>query len=454
MSQSSETNLNNYKNRIFFFFLLLLLLPLFQLVVPFTKETPLDGVDLPSPLPEFTTRSWLNEEYQKNYSLAFEQNIGFHSSLVRLRNQINYSVFDFSDIADVVVGKEGYLFLKPYTNAVTGADFVGDEYINIQARKMKTIQTELKKKNIDFFIVLAPGKGSFYSEFIPDKIMSSAKPDSTNYTCYKKMLLEQEVNCLDLNSYFLSIKNSEKHPLYSTTGVHWTEYGCYVAGKAIVAYIENIRTINLPNIKLQSIEMLDLSGKHSSDYDAACLMNIITTVPHPTYAIPKLQFVSDSSTTKPRFLCIADSYFAGITNTGIPSNVFSDYQYWLYYDRIYQSYLKEKKVAELNLENEIKKKDVICLLATDASLAPFPFGFVDEVYELYAKKDANYYALKKKEFKCSVLNILATIQKKESKAWRDIMIENARKKGISEMEEFIANAIWIYEQQQLKIKSE
>ena len=454
MTRFSETNLIKTKQGIFLLFVLILLLPLFQLILPFAKETPLDGVDPPPPLPEFSISTWLNEDYQKNYSLAFEQNIGFHSSLVRLRNQINYSVFSFSDIADVVVGKEGYLFLKTYTNAVTGADFVGDEYINIQTQKMKTIQTELKKKNIDFFVVLAPGKGSFYSEFIPDEIMKSAKPDSTNYTCYKKRLLEQEVNCLDLNSYFLSIKKSEKHSLYSTTGVHWTEYGCYIASKEIVAYIEKIRKINLPKIKLQSIKMLDLSGNRSSDYDAACVMNIFATVPHPTYAIPKLQYISDSTTTKPRFLCVADSYFAGITNTGIPLNVFSDCQYWLYYDRIYQSYLKEKKVAELNLKNEIEKKDVVCLLATDASLAPFPFGFVDKVYELYAKKDANYYALKKKEFKCSVLNILATIQKKESKAWRDIMIENARKKGISEMDEFIANSIWIYEQQQLKLKNE
>lgn len=452
MARVSEATLIKIKQGILFLFLLIMLLPLFQLVLPFTKETPLDGIDPPSPLPEFTPSTWMNEEYQKNYSLAFEQNIGFHPSLVRLRNQINYSVFNFSDIADVVVGCDGYVFLKPYTNAVTGADFVGSEYIHIQTQKMKTIQTELKKKNIDFFVVLAPGKGSFYSEFIPNKIMKSAKPDSTNYICYKKRFLENEVNCLDLNSYFLSIKNSEKYPLYSTTGVHWTEYSCYVASKEIVAYIEKIRKINLPKIKLQSIKMLDMSGNHSSDYDAACLMNIFTTIKHPTYAIPKLQYISDSTTTKPRFLCVADSYFAGITNTGIPSNVFADYQYWLYYDRIYQSYLKEKKVAELNLKNEIEKKDVICLLATDASLAPFPFGFVDKAYELYAKKDAAYYALKKKEFHYCILNTIKNIHK--NKAWKSSLIENAKRKNISELDEFIENALWLYKEQQLKLRDE
>lgn len=452
MARFSETDLTKTKQGILLLFVLIMLLPLFQLVLPFAKETPLDGIDRPPPLPEFTPSTWLNEEYQKKYSPAFEQNIGFHPFLVRLRNQINYSVFGFSDIADVVVGKEGYLFLKPYTDAVTGADFVGSEYIDIQTKKMKTLQTELKKKGIDFFVVLAPGKGSFYSEYIPDKIMKSAKPDSTNYNCYKKMFAEQKVNCLDLSAHFLSVKNTEKYPLYSTTGVHWTEYSCYLASKEIVAYIENIRKINLPDIKLESIEMLDLSGNHSSDYDAACLMNIFSTVPHPTYAIPKLQYVSDSSTTKPRFLCVADSYFAGITNTGVPSNVFADYQYWLYYDRIYQSYLKEKKVAELNLKNEIEKKDVICLLATDASLRPFPFGFVDMAYELFAKKDSAYYALKNEEFHYKILNTIENIHK--NKEWKASLVANAKRKNISEMDEFIENALWAYKEEQLRLKNE
>ena len=92
MTRLSQTNLIKTKQGILFLFCLIMLLPLFQLVLPFAKETPLDGIDPPSPLPEFTTTTWLNEEYQKNYSIAFEQNIGFHPSLVRLRNQINYSV--------------------------------------------------------------------------------------------------------------------------------------------------------------------------------------------------------------------------------------------------------------------------------------------------------------------------------------------------------------------------
>ena len=57
MAGFSETNLIKAKQGILFFFVLIMLLPLFQLMLPFTKETPLNGVDQPPPLPEFATNT-------------------------------------------------------------------------------------------------------------------------------------------------------------------------------------------------------------------------------------------------------------------------------------------------------------------------------------------------------------------------------------------------------------
>jgi len=448
-----STNIVRVKHGVFAIFIVIITIPLFQFGLPFIKETNLNGVDPAPPLPEFSTATWFAGDYQKNYEPAFELNTGFHNTLVRVHNQLNYTVFGFSEVGDVVVGKGNYLFLNSYINAYNGKDFLGSEYIDIQTEKIKFVQTELKKKNIALFVAFAPGKGSFYSEYIPDKLKSDIKHDSTNTACYKKMFSEKEINFLDLNSYFLSIKKNEKHPLYSNTGVHWTEYGSYIAGKKIVSYIEKLRNINMTEIKLQSVEMLSLSGNHSSDYDAASLMNVFSSISHPEYAIPKLQFVSDSTTAKPRFLCISDSYFAGIINTKIPQNVFTDYHNWLYNNGVLpEGYLRKKYVSELDAKKEIEKQDVICLLATDASLAQFPFGFINKTYELYAKKDAAYYALKNREFHCSVTRTIQNINGNYS--WKKALVENAKKKGISETDEFILNALWVYEQEQLKLKNE
>ena len=448
MNSPSETIENKSKHIIFILFVTILFLPLIQTIFPTIIERPLDGVDPTSALPAINADSWFNEEYQKDYLPAFEQTIGFHNSLVRLRNQINYSLFGFADVGDVVVGKGNYIFLKPYINAYTGADYVGKEYIQLQSQKIKTVQEELKKKNIDLFIVFAPGKGSFYPEYIPENYKTNMQPDSTNYACYKKMFTEYGINNLDLRAYFSSIKSTEKYPLYSNTGVHWTEYGSYLAALEIAKYISKIKKIQLPKIELQSLKVYSFT--RNTDYDAASLMNLFATIPQPKVAIPQLHFVSGQSTKKPRFLCISDSYFHGIIHSHIPANVFTDYHDWHYYDRVYpESFVKEKKVDKKNLRKEIEKQDVICILVTDASLSAFPFGFIDDAYELYAKKDTAYYRLKEKEFCVYILKTIENI--KNNKDWEKNLVENAKRKKTKPIDEFYINAVWLYEQEQLNI---
>jgi hypothetical protein len=423
---------------------------MFQALFPFLNEKQLDGIDSPPAFPKITKNAWLKEDFQKDFMLSFEQQIGFHNSLVRLRNQVNYSVFGISDVGDVVVGKEGYLFLGSYIKAYTGADFAGKEHIAINVQKIKCVQTELKKRGVDFFVVLAPGKGSFDSEYIPDHFKKEAKPDSTNYVVYKNLFDTFDVNNLDLHSYFLSIKKSETYPLYSTTGVHWTDYGCVVASKKIIHYIEELRKISLPKITIRSIEMNSYSGNKCNDYDAATLMNIFTTIPQPKVAIAKLQYESDSATMKPRFLCVSDSYFAGIIKTRIPANVFTDYHYWLYYDAVFpESYVKEKKVSGLNIKKEIEKQDVVCMLATEASLAQFPYGFINDAYEQYAPKDNSYYELKKKEFRLFVATFFLNVEK--DKIWKAQLIKSAKEKGVPQSVEFFNNALWLYTNNQKRI---
>ena len=151
-------------------------------------------------------------------------------------------------------------------------------------------------------------------------------------------------------------------------------------------------------------------------------------------------------------MCIADSYFSGIINTDIPSNVFTDYHYWLYNDGVYpETFLKTKHHDKKQLKKDLEKQDIVCLLATDASLTSFPFGFIDEAYETYAAKDSNYYALKNKEFHRSVVTTIKRIN--DNYTWKKQLINNAKKKKISAIDEFIINAIWIYEQEQMKIKN-
>jgi len=57
-------------------------------------------------------------------------------------------------------------------------------------------------------------------------------------------------------------------------------------------------------------------------------------------------------------------------------------------------------------------------MATDAELPVFPFGFVDDAYELYAKKDPAYYLLKiERVLNCLFTKLFTTINK--NKEWKE-----------------------------------
>ena len=62
-----------------------------------------------------------------------------------------------------IVGKDNYLYEESYIKAYLGDDFIGEKKIFNTAQKLKAVQDTLKSNHIDLIVVLAPGKGTFFS---------------------------------------------------------------------------------------------------------------------------------------------------------------------------------------------------------------------------------------------------------------------------------------------------
>src|SRR5690606_16381177 len=91
--------------------------------------------------------------------------IGFKPWFVKIKNQIEYSLFDKVNASNVIVGKNDVLFQDFYISALLGHDFLGEETIKTKVSKLKYVQDELAKNNVQFLFVIAPGKASFYPEY-------------------------------------------------------------------------------------------------------------------------------------------------------------------------------------------------------------------------------------------------------------------------------------------------
>ncbi|HRZ21889.1 MAG TPA: hypothetical protein P5184_09485, partial [Bacteroidales bacterium] len=71
-----------------------LFLPLFQKIVPVVGVKSLEGSYVLPEEPAFSFHDFFHGTFQDQYIPYFEQHIGFRPALVRLNNQIAFSVFD------------------------------------------------------------------------------------------------------------------------------------------------------------------------------------------------------------------------------------------------------------------------------------------------------------------------------------------------------------------------
>ncbi|MBL7890563.1 MAG: hypothetical protein JNL24_13510 [Bacteroidia bacterium] len=416
------------KHFVFVFFIISLFFPLIQQHLKLIKEKPLEGFFNIEDYPTLAIDKWKNGEFQKQFETAYNDQIGFHDFFIELQSQINYSLFKISKIQSVVVGKNGYLYVRNYIDAVNGNDFMGSAYINLQIEKAKVVDSILKQKNITLVFAIAPGKGSFFPEYIPDAHKTNNHPDSTNYACYKKAFAKSSLNFLDLREYFLKIKDTCRYPLFSKAGVHWSEYASYIAIDTFKNYLEQIQKISLNKVTIKDYNF-EFPAR-PSDYDAANLMNTFSIIPHykMSYFSFKYNFAPLSKTQK--LLVVGDSYYSCIKETKIPYYIFDTVEYRLY------------NKPEMNKRNDAEKYSTILILGTDGTLNQYPYNFIDQLYEHYSSYDQNYKNLKLKEFRMYTHKVLENIEK--NKKWKNLMLKNAKKKNINPTEEFVNNAIWLY----------
>jgi hypothetical protein len=335
--------------------------------------------------PYLDTERWLDGSYQEEMVPYLEQNTGFHNSLVRLHNQIDYSIFKKPTAEGVIIGKNGQLYEYDYIRAYTGIDFVGEEILDKKLRKLKFLQEYLKDSlGIDLVLVLEPGKASVYPENIPDRFLTD-KQGISNYHFILDRAGELNISMIDFNNYFIELRNKLEHPVFPKYGTHWSEFAMWYAADSLIRYTEKIRDINLPGVIKDGFEISE--ELRSTDYDVAASMNLMFELDHGPMPYPVFQFEdADSTHTRPMVLAVADSYYWNIFNTGIPKHLFANEAFWYFYKLVYpDTYDGEKMVDDLKLQEEIEKQEIIYLMVTERFLYKLGWGFIEDLYAIYGK---------------------------------------------------------------------
>ena len=328
---------------------------------------------------DFSLLTWWGGIFSEGKEKYIEQHFGLRDYLIRIYNQLAFILWKFTNADSMIIGKNNYIYAIDYIEAVEGKDYIGHNRIADQTTKLRLIQDTLEKLNITLLVVLAPGKGNYFPEYIPD--IYYKKNPTTNFADYKIELAKKKVHNIDFNTWFIKNKFISKYPLYPQCGVHWSMYGSWLVADSIVKKIEAIRNIDLPDAKMSFLSYPE--SARFDDYDAGDVLNLLFMPDNFKMAYPYTVMEKDSVKHKLDAIIIADSYYWQIKSSQIPAGVFNNETFW-FYNRVLPGPVgKPRGLKGLALKNEIDKNKVIIILSNTVHLKELGWGFIDDAYALY-----------------------------------------------------------------------
>jgi SGNH hydrolase-like domain, acetyltransferase AlgX len=371
------------KNGVLITVFALLFLPVFQSLFPFIESKALNGEFAIAPNVEFSIRSWLDSDYAAKKTAYLNDNMGLRSDLIRLNNQVDFSLFDKIHSEWRLMGDHHCVFQDVYIYSYLGRDYDGYDYIHSESLKLKAIQDTFTKLGKTFMFVHSPCKAFFYPEFLPDDFRELHR-GPTNYESYKRMADSLGINQIDFNAWFVGIKPVSKEILYPRQGFHWSMYGALIAGDSMVRYIERQRRISMVHPVWTEIE--HTQRPRNSDDDIQRSMNLIWPYITETLAYPNVSYRSATGVARPSIIFIGDSFLFQWMDDGVLNNSYTNWQIW-YYNHVLIShdvpFGSWHPLDDAYRIDQMNKADCIVLMFTSRNMSKLSFGFIDFAYNHY-----------------------------------------------------------------------
>ena len=187
-------------------------------------------------------------------SSYIDDHFGFRYSLVRCNKKIYRDLFADSDAQKMLLGKDGWRFLKSTNSVVEYAEHrypLTDDELNQLVGDFGAINDSLQEHGIPFFVVVAPNKHSIYPEMLPDFV------NSAQFTRFDqiKNASAQGLFPFDLRQELRSQKSTGR--LYERQGTHWTDRGMWLGFVKMMEAVKRHlpdRGTSMPNVHFADLE--------------------------------------------------------------------------------------------------------------------------------------------------------------------------------------------------------
>ena len=428
---------------LFAIIMVVLCLPVVQHATHIFKIKQLDGFTAPVEPVKPSLETFRNQTYQEYVRKNLQNNFGFRDIYIRAYNQLVYSCFHETTNHNIVMGKNGELYLKQYTDVFTGKA-LRDHYGNVDSARIAMQQNvectrrlidTLKRYGTDIIVVLAPSKPLIYPECLPDQIQQEHYPFSIQEE-YAELYAQAGVEHINFVPLFRQLKKTSHYPVYTKYGTHWAYSTIPFVADTILQKIASVKQYPMPHtVYVDS----NLSARYqNSDKELESQLNLLFPLHHANIPTPQYHLEKGNSFSKPNLLVIGDSYFEQLNHTDFVK-AFQNVDYWKYNETAFSSQNERSgKIALLPRYEIITRADVILLMFTDMHAFDYFFRFLTTAER--ALEDGPDYDAEE-----TIQGIIARI--KASPEWYDKVVRQAKEKGISIEQCLHDNAQWVFEQE-------
>lgn len=223
--------------------------------MPFTKTDGTAENRTLSQKPSLKTADGaFNTEFFSEFDTYFSEHFGLRQRLVTLDGRLRAELVGTSSNADVIVGRDGWLFYGDTADDFTNTNTLTERAVNNICRNLELMDEFCTNNGASFLFVTAPNKNSVYPEFMPKNYIETDREG--NYEKLLRVMSERDekrikmycdsqrppgsydsigfIPFVDLRETLLNEKKTSDTLLYHKTDTHWNNAGALTARNAIL----------------------------------------------------------------------------------------------------------------------------------------------------------------------------------------------------------------------------
>lgn len=347
------------------------------------RRFAVDGVENRAEFPQISAQSLVSGQAQAEFESFVQQRLPGKPFMVRLRNEITFSMLGTVSNINYSMNRERNLF--SWENVSYYLQYfapVSKEGAGELRGKLEQLERLLADNGKELYIFITPCKVRYTEEELPwvDKVMAPERQDGN----YERLMAELKDSDL---KYFDSIAYMAEHggefdsrvPLFYRTGLHWSVYVGNVVGAAFGDFLEEESGYNLPEMEITA---RPCEEPVYPDADSFEVFNLLQK-PYDDYYEPVIR-VTDAATDAPGVLCRGGSFMgqsvaALIRNHYFGKNVSMENRQ--VFTEEFAGVQGFDSYEQLDLKEYFKDIDIVVLEVNETAVSEMSFGFIDYVLE-------------------------------------------------------------------------